>query len=163
MPAGFHARKSALGKMYLYRLSTTRVIPPQDAPFVMRSPRGEIDLRAIRRALEDLPGRHDFTAFALAGGSHGQPFRRIFAATADARDREIQLRFYGDGFLRGMVRALAGTLVQIGLGQRDPGELRHLLAGRPRSAAGPTAPANGLSLEKVFYTERWKALESYAP
>lgn len=163
MPLGFHARKSALGKLYLYRLATTRVIVPQDAAFVMRSPGGEIDLEAIRRALEDLQGRHDFTAFALTGGSHRQPFRRIFAATADRRDQEIQLRFYGDGFLRGMVRSLAGTLVQIGLRQRDPRDLSHLLTGQPRSAAGPTAPANGLSLERVFYSEHWKPLESYAP
>ncbi len=160
MPAGFHARKSALAKEYLYRLFRGRVVPPLEAPFVMPSPR-ELDVAAMRRATATLLGRHDFTAFAAAGGSHSQPWRRIFAATLDEDGRELVLRFIGDGFLRGMVRAMVGTLLEVGTGRRRSESVKDLLAGRPRSDAGPSAAAQGLVLERVIYPPRWQPLEGY--
>ncbi len=160
MPAGFHARKSALGKEYLYRLYLGRVAPPLLAPYAMRVPR-DLDSAAMRRALASLPGRHDFTAFASAGGAHGQPFRRLFAATLDQAGRELRLRFSGDGFLRGMVRALVGTLVEVGTGRRAPESMAELLGGRPRAEAGPSAEAQGLVLERVVYPPRWRPLGGY--
>lgn len=162
MPAGFNARKSVLGKEYLYRLYRGRVPSPLDAPFLARADRA-LDLAAVRRALALLPGRHDFTAFAAEGGSHGQPYRRLFAATLDERGRELRFRFIGDGFLRGMVRALVGTLVEVGEGRRQAESLRDLLRGQPRAAAGPSAPAQGLVLEQVYYPPQWRPLESYTP
>jgi tRNA pseudouridine38-40 synthase len=150
MPEGFHARKSALGKEYLYRLSRAPVISPLDSPFVVRvDPR--IDLARLAAATAALPGRHDFSAFAAAGGSHRQPWRRIFAAEWREAGEELRFRIVGDGFLRGMVRALVGTLVEVGLGRRSPEELTLLLKGGARAAAGPTAPAHGLVLERVLY------------
>jgi tRNA pseudouridine38-40 synthase len=146
----FHARKSALGKEYRYRLSRAEVVSPLDSLFVAQVP-SRIDLAAMERAAALLPGRHDFSAFALAGGSHGQPFRHIQAATWTEQGEEIVFSVTGDGFLRGMVRALVGTLIEVGLGRRGPESLSDLLQGRPRSEAGPTAPAHGLVLEKVFY------------
>ena len=160
MPAGFHARKSALGKEYLYRLYPGRVVPPLDAPFVM-GVRPGLDVAAMCRALASLVGRHDFTAFASAGGSHGQPVRRIFAASLDQVGRELHLRFTGDGFLRGMVRAMAGTLLEVGTGRRSPESVAGLLTGRPRAEAGPSAAARGLVLERVLYPPRWRPLQGY--
>ncbi len=160
MPAGFHARKSVLGKEYLYRLYRGRVMPPLDAPYVMRAP-SEIDAAEMRRAAAALLGRHDFTAFASAGGSHSQPFRRIFAATLDENGRELSLRFIGDGFLRGMVRAMVGTLLEIGTARRPADSMTELLAGRPRTEAGPSAAARGLVLERVIYPPRWQPLGGY--
>ncbi len=160
MPARFHARKSALGKEYFYRLYRGRVPSPLDAPYVMGVPR-ELDVAAMRRAISLLPGRHDFTAFASTGGSHGQPFRRIFAATLDQCDRELHLRFAGDGFLRGMVRAMVGTLLQVGTGHRPTGSIGELLTGRPRAEAGPGAEAKGLVLERVLYPPQWQPLGGY--
>ncbi len=160
MPEGFHARKSALGKEYVYRLYRGRVVPPLVAPFVARAP-AALDPAAIRRALAHLPGRHDFTAFASAGGAHTQPFRRIFAATADEDGRELRLRFVGDGFLRGMVRALVGTLVEVGTGRRPAGSVAELLTGRSRGEAGPGAAARGLVLERVFYPPHWRPISGY--
>jgi tRNA pseudouridine38-40 synthase len=154
MPAGFHARKSALGKEYRYRLVRGRVVPPLAAPYAMRAP-ADLDLAAMRRAMRALPGRHDFTAFASAGGSHGQPFRRIFAATLDQDGRELRLCFIGDGFLRGMVRALVGTLLEVGTGRRAPESMAELLGGRP------SAEARGLVLERVIYPPRWRPLGGY--
>ncbi|MES1242849.1 MAG: tRNA pseudouridine(38-40) synthase TruA [Acidobacteriota bacterium] len=147
---GFHARKSALGKEYRYRLSRAEVVSPLDSLFVVQVP-AKIDLARMALAAACLPGRHDFSAFALAGGSHGQPFRTVQAATWTEMEQEIVLSITGDGFLRGMVRALVGTLIEIGLGRREPESLGELLQGRPRSEAGPTAPAQGLVLERVFY------------
>ncbi|HEX3126189.1 MAG TPA: tRNA pseudouridine(38-40) synthase TruA [Thermoanaerobaculia bacterium] len=147
---GFHARKSALGKEYRYRLSRAEVVSPLDSLFVAPvSPR--IDVGRMERASALLPGRHDFSAFALAGGSHGQPFRSIQTASWAEAKAEIVFSITGDGFLRGMVRALVGTLIEVGLGRREPESLADLLQGRPRSEAGPTAPAQGLVLERVFY------------
>ncbi len=160
MPEGFHARKSALGKEYLYRVYRGRVVPPLDEPYVMRAER-PLDVAAMRRALAVLPGRHDFTAFALEGGSHRDPRRRLFAATLDEAGRELRLGLLGDGFLRGMVRSLAGTLLEIGEGRRRPEQMAELLAGRPRCEAGRTAQAKGLVLERVFYPPRWRPLEGY--
>jgi tRNA pseudouridine38-40 synthase len=160
MSEGFHARKSALGKEYLYRIHRGRVVPPFEAPYVtpIAAP---LDVDAVRRAAAFLPGRHDFTAFALQGGSHGQPFRRLFAVTVDEAGRELRLRFTGAGFLRGMVRTLVGTLVEVGRGRRPAASVAELLTGRPRSEAGPTADARGLVLERVFYPPWWRPLESY--
>lgn len=156
MPPGFHARKHAWGKEYLYRLSRAPVVSPLEGLFVVQAP-APLDLEAMARATAGLPGRHDFSAFALAGGSHGQPFRHIFSARWEETGEELRFQVVGGGFLRGMVRALVGTLVEVGTGRRSPESFAGLLAGGPRSAAGPTAPAHGLVLEKVFYPPEWRA------
>ena len=154
MPPGFHARKHAASKTYSFRLSRASVISPLDAPYTVRVPQG-IDPVRMARATEVLPGRRDFSAFALAGGSHSQPFRTIFAAGWEERGVELLFRITGEGFLRGMVRALVGTLIEVGTGRRTPEGFAALLAGAPREAAGPTAPAQGLVLEEVFYPPAW--------
>jgi tRNA pseudouridine38-40 synthase len=155
VPAGFHARKHAWGKEYVYRLSRAPVLSPLDAPFVAQAP-ASADLERMRRAAELLPGRHDFSAFALAGGSHTQPFRRIFSARWEEEGEEMRFRVVGEGFLRGMVRGLVGTLVEVGAGKRSPESFAALLAGRPRPEAGATAPACGLVLQRVLYPPEWQ-------
>ena len=154
MPDGFHARKHAWGKEYVYRLSRAPVLSPLESLFVAPVP-AAVDLEGMVRATASLAGRHDFSAFALAGGSHKQPFRRIFSAHWEEAGEEVRLRVVGEGFLRGMVRALVGTLVEVGTGRRTPESFTTLLAGRPRSEAGPTAPAHGLVLERVLYPPEW--------
>jgi tRNA pseudouridine38-40 synthase len=158
---GFHARRAALAKEYRYRLVRTDVLSPHDAAQAVRADPG-LDLAALRAATAWLPGRHDFTAFALAGGSHRHPFRRILAAAWEEKGPRLDFRVVGDGFLRGMVRGLVGTLLEIGAGRRDPASLLRLLAGQPRDAAGPTAPARGLVLERVLYAPRWAAGDAAA-
>jgi tRNA pseudouridine38-40 synthase len=166
MAAGFHARRAARGKEYCYRLSRAAVPSPLDAPYVLRVP-ARIDAAAMAAAAAALVGRHDFSAFALAGGSHTQPFRTIASAAieesgeageAGSAGAELRFRVVGDGFLRGMVRALVGTLLEVGLGRRPPEDVAALLGGAARGAAGATAPAHGLVLERVLYPPEWQPL-----
>ena len=154
MRDGFDARRHAAGKEYSYRLVRTGVLSPLDALFAVAAP-PSLDVAAMRRAAAALPGRHDFTAFALAGGAHTQPWRRIESARWDEDGDAVVFRVVGDGFLRGMVRSLVGTLVEVGLCRRTPEGFAALLAGRPRGEAGPTAPPQGLVLERVFYPPEW--------
>jgi tRNA pseudouridine38-40 synthase len=158
MPEGFHARRCAAFKQYCYRLVRAPVLSPLDAPFALHLP-GELDLGAMRQAAEQLVGDHDFTCFALAGGSHSQPVRRIDRVTWREEAGEVlDFRIVGNGFLRGMVRGIVGTLIEIGRGQRQVHDMERLLEGRPRSEAGPTAPARGLTLERVGYPSEWEPI-----
>jgi len=155
MPAGFHARKCAHSKEYSYRLIRARVLSPLEALFAVRIV-DDLDVEAISRATASLCGRHDFSAFALSGGSHRQPCRRILAAEWQQSGDESCFCVEGDGFLRGMVRVLVGTLLEVGRGRRSIGEFERLLTGMPRAAAGPTAPGHGLTLERVNYLPPWE-------
>ena len=149
----FHARKSAESKTYRYRLCRARVIDPFRAPFVVPAPAG-LDVEAMKRAASMLPGRHDFSAFARSGGSHRQPERTIHRAAWTESGDELTFAIAGEGFLRGMVRALVGTTLEVGRGRRSLDDFAGLLEGGPRSAAGPNAPARGLCLEGVEYSRR---------
>jgi len=154
---GFHARRHARSKEYRYRLVRAAVLSPLDALFAVRVP-AAIDVAAMRAAAAALVGRHDYSAFALAGGSHRSPVRTILAARWVERGEQLVFEVEGDGFLRGMVRGLVGTLLEVGRGRRSPAGLAALLAGRPRAEAGPTAPARGLELHHVSYPDRWRPL-----
>lgn len=160
VPAGFDARRHAEHKSYVYRLDRAPVIDPFRAPFVAPMPRAA-SVEVLRAALQCLPGRHDFSAFAKAGGAHRQPMRTLLRVDLREDGSRLELRFVGDGFLRGMVRALVGTLLEVARGRLSPAQLEALLAGAERAAAGPSAPAHGLCLEAVEYPSRWQALERY--
>lgn len=149
----FHARKSAVFKVYRYRLCHARVIDPFRWPFVVPAPAG-LEVGAMNRAASLLPGRHDFSAFAKSGGSHGRPERTIHQAGWTETGDELRFCVAGDGFLRGMVRALVGTALEVGRGRRSLDDFAKLLDGGPRSAAGPNAPARGLCLESVEYSRK---------
>lgn len=153
---GFHARKHALAKEYRYRLVRTRILSPLDSSFAV-AVNPAIDVERLRLATALVVGEHDFTAFALAGGAHRSPVRRIDRAEWHEQGDALELRIVGNGFLRGMVRSLVGTLLEVGLGRRNPDDLPRLLTGRPRAEAGPTAPPQGLVLEGVHYGPEWEA------
>jgi tRNA pseudouridine38-40 synthase len=168
----FHARYSAFGKTYEYRIWQGDVQPPFARAWSWQIPR-DLDVEAMDGAARALEGRHDFAAFQSSGSGVVTSTRTVTSArvhsappspslmiepadrpATEPGGRFVVLRIEADGFLRHMVRAVAGTLVEIGDGRREPGSMAALLAGRDRAAAGATAPAHGLVLVRVAYAAR---------
>jgi tRNA pseudouridine38-40 synthase len=149
-PPGFHARHHALGKTYRYRVSITPVQSPFDRLYLWHAP-GRYDLDAMRAAAALLRGRHDFASFQARGSSVRHTVRTMHRLEVLDRPGEIVFEVEGDGFLRHMVRAVVGTLMDVGMGTRTPDEVLAAREARSRDAAGPTAPAHGLTLVSVSY------------
>jgi tRNA pseudouridine38-40 synthase len=150
----FNARSDARGKEYRYRLFRGEVLSPFQAPYAVHV-RGGLDAEPMRAAAGWLLGRHDFTSFAAAQCRVVGKERTISLSevSVDPAEEFVVYRVRADGFLQHMVRTIAGTLVEVGRGRRDPDGLAAILEARDRRAAGPCAPARGLVLEKVFYGE----------
>lgn len=149
-PTGFHAQFHAAGKSYRYRLVTAPVVSPFDRWFVWHVP-GPRDAEAMRQAARALVGRHDFASFQANGTEVRETTRTITRIELRETGGELHIEVDGDGFLRHMVRIIAGTLVDIGTGTRAPGEIDRILSARDRRVAGQTAPACGLTLVNVTY------------
>lgn len=150
VPADFQPRWQNGGKIYVYRLREGLGRRPLTDRWAWRLQR-PLDREALAQAAALLVGRHDFTSFAAADGSHQSAVRHLYAVHAQPQAHGVwALRFAGDAFLKHMIRNLVGTLVQVGWGQRPAQELRAVLRGRDRRLAGPTAPAQGLELEATL-------------
>jgi tRNA pseudouridine38-40 synthase len=149
-PLGFHARFHATGKRYRYRIVTTPVLLPFERWFVWHAP-GPRDVAAMRVAAARLTGRHDFASFQARGTAIRDTTRTLTRLEIVDRQGEITIEVDGNGFLRHMVRAIVGTLMEVGSGGRTPESMTEILAARDRAAAGPTVPASGLTLVGVQY------------
>lgn len=151
-PEDFHARFSARGKRYVYRVATTRFRPPfgRDHAHWVRAP---LDFAAMREAARALVGTHDFRAFASAGSPRSSYERTVARIRWIPRREAFAFLIEGNGFLYNMVRAVAGTLIEVGKGRRPAADVARILASQDRSQAGPTAPAAGLYLHRVLYSE----------
>jgi len=155
-PAEFHARKSAQGKVYRYRIYRGTICPPFLARYVWHYPY-PLDERAMQRAAALVIGEHDFTSFAAVDPERGcdeeevSNVRRISESLWEKQVDELTYTVRGNGFLHHMVRNLVGTFVLVGKGTLQPQDITHILEARKRSAAGATAPANGLFLVQVEY------------
>jgi len=150
-PDDFHARRDARSKLYRYRIWNGADPSPLRARFSHWVP-PVLDLEAMAQAARACSGRHDFASFQAAGSNVQTSVRTLSRLDVKGESRgEISILVEGDGFLRHMVRNLAGTLVDVGLGRRAPDSMAALLAARDRRRAGRTAPAAGLTLLRVSY------------
>jgi tRNA pseudouridine38-40 synthase len=148
--ATFDARRSARGKVYVYRIWNHIVRSPRHARQSWHV-RAALDLHAMRGAAAALIGRHDFRGFRAADCERlntVRELRRVDVARAGAL---IVIEVEGTAFLKNMVRIIAGTLVAAGLGELDATGVRAILADGDRTRAGVTAPACGLTLARVLY------------
>ena len=146
----FHAQKQALKKRYEYRICTAPSLSPFLHGYVLHLPR-DINIEAMQEAAQRLCGTHDFKGFAAATTRVKSTTRHVFRSRMSRRTTLITYQIEGSGFLHHMVRNIAGTLVEIGLGKRPSSEVTGILESRDRRLAGPTAPARGLHLIKVWY------------
>lgn len=151
--AEFHARFSARTKTYEYRIVNAPLVSAFLHRYVWHVPQ-PLDVEAMRTAAGPLVGKHDFAGFQAAGSSVATSERTLVELEVEdgaGFDLPLIIRITGDGFLRHMVRNIAGTLVEVGIGRWDPWRLLTVLESRDRREAGPTAPAQGLFLTHVAY------------
>lgn len=147
----FHARFDAVGKEYRYFIWNHPAMNPLWRRTAWHVPR-PLDLAAMRRAAEYFIGEHDFRSFtANPGYDRANTVRHLTRCEVRRVGSEIRIIIEGGGFLYKMCRAIAGTLVQVGLGRFPPEEVRVMLAKLDRRVAGMTAPAHGLVLWRVKY------------
>lgn len=147
---GFDARRDATSRSYRYRLLARRAPSPFEQGRALWWPH-HIDRPALDACAAALPGTHDFTAFTPTQTDHVRFNRNILAATWQSDGDILTFRITADAFMRNMVRALLGTMLEVSSSHRTVEDFTKLLSGAPRSAAGDTAPPHGLYLESVSY------------
>ena len=146
----FHARFSATGRAYLYRVLNRPARPALERGRVWHV-KGALDVAAMAAAAQHLVGEHDFTTFRHVACQAASPVKTLDVATVSRAGDEVQLVFEARSFLHRQVRSMTGSLVQVGLGRWRPDDLAAALAARDRKACGPVAPSDGLYLTGVRY------------
>lgn len=150
VPNGFNPRFDAAGKHYRYTIHRGVRRSPLCRHYTWHV-RGELDLAAMKRAAGCLVGEHDFASFRTTGCAARTTVRRIDAVGLTEEGNLLHIDVKGSGFLRNMVRIIAGTLVDVGQGRRSVEDVARLLAQPGELSAGPTAPPQGLCLMEVYY------------
>jgi len=146
----FHPRFSATGKHYRYTLLARPDRSPRwrERAWHVAEP---LALARMQAGTEPLLGEHDFAAFRAAGCTARTTRRRIDDVTIEPEGELVRVDVRGNAFLRNMVRIVVGTLVEVGIGRREPAQVAEILASLDRTRAGITAPAHGLELMEVRY------------
>ena len=157
---GFHARYSAAGKVYRYTFYNGRHDRAIGRQYSAHVPL-PLDEGLMHQEAQALLGTHDFAAFAASGSVVKSTVRTIYRASVARAGDEVSLLVLGDGFLYNMVRIIAGTLMEVGAGKRAPGAIAEAIETGSRLALGQTAPARGLTLERVLYMGDEEAALSY--
>ena len=148
----FHARMSARGKRYRYHFDVQDVASPFRSRFAWHVG-SRLDHDAMARAARRFEGERDFASLQSAGSSVISSTREIHRCEMEVRGMDVSLVIEGSGFLRHMVRAIGGSLIEVGRGRHAPEWIDDMLAASDRMAAGPNAPPHGLFLEAVHYPE----------
>lgn len=148
----FHARFSAIGKEYIYKINMGEY-DPLERKYVYQHD-GKLDVVEMQRAMKYLEGTHSFKAFTKADDEREDYVRTLSQTNIIVNLKDINkltLVFIGNGFMRYMVRNMVGTLIEIGEGKRKSEEIIEILKSEDRTKAGKTAVAQGLYLKNVFY------------
>ncbi|OFZ01625.1 MAG: hypothetical protein A2Z97_10390 [Bdellovibrionales bacterium GWB1_52_6] len=164
----FHAQRSAVKKQYSYYFQEGPAAVPhlKHYSFWVKRP---LNIALMHEAVSALIGEHDFKPFQASGARPGSTVRQILEAEVTRESLPfpggalgmrheiglVRVRVVGTGFLKQMVRGIAGTLLQVGENRRHPACTREILASGVRAEVGPTAPARGLWLEQVWYPEHF--------
>lgn len=149
---GFSPRAGVRSKTYRYGIFHDRF----PSPLLRRTHLhvyDRLDIDAMRRAAALLEGEHDFSAFRASDCTDPNPVRVIRSCTVTAEGHEILIEVVARGFLKNMVRIIAGTLLAVGRGRLAPDDIPRIIASKDRAKAGPTAPAHGLVLMGIVYEE----------
>ena len=150
VPTDAHARFSATGRRYLYRILPRRAPPALDLGRVWHH-RADLDVAAMGDAAGHLVGRHDFTSFRASQCQADSPLRTLDELRVEMAGEEVHVHAAARSFLHHQVRNIVGTLALVGTGKWAPDDVGIALQARDRSAAGPTAPPEGLYLTEVTY------------
>jgi len=146
----FHARFSAIGKCYTYKLYRSHRQSPLRRKHAYWVPE-DFDMSLVEKAASHLIGKHDFKAFMASGGHVTDTTRIIYKIDIEYYEDEIHFHFYGNGFLYNMIRILSGLLVDIGMGRKLERDVPNIILSKNRSLVKHTAPAEGLYLNEVYY------------
>lgn len=150
VPLTWHPRRCDSIKTYEYRIYRAEFPMPLKrfySWFIYRT----LDVVRMQEGAAYLEGEHDFKSFCQVGAQVESTVRTLYAVQVEEQGSDLVIRIRGNGFLYNMVRIIVGTLTEIGQGKREPESMREVLEARDRAAAGPTAPANGLTLVKYEF------------
>ena len=145
VPEEWHPRFVPSRKTYEYRILNTTFPMPTQRLYTYHY-HYELDVEAMQTAIQDLVGEHDFTSFASVKSQVQSFVRTIYEASVERQGDVIVIRVTGNGFLYNMVRIIAGTLIEVGNARRPVTAIKDALEQKDRSAAGPTAPPQGLTM-----------------
>jgi tRNA pseudouridine38-40 synthase len=151
VPDGFHARYSARWRRYRYRYLDRAARPALERGRCWHLGGGPLDVAAMARAAEALPGKHDWTSFCSASEPAGRRVREMRSARVRRRGEFVELELVAEGFLRGLARSIAGALSEVWRGRKPAKWVGEVLRARDRRLAPKTAPAGGLTLMEVIY------------
>lgn len=151
VPERFHARYNAVRKTYCYRIHTGSASNVFERKYVYDYREHPLNIDRMRQAADLLCGTHDFATFCGNRHMKKSTVRTVESIEIRSKGDEIRLAYTGDGFLQNMIRILTGTLIEVGIGQRDPMSMTELLEAKDREQAGYTAPPQGLILDHVEY------------
>ena len=150
-PEDFHARYSCVGKEYIYKIHCSESKDPFSTDLKLHY-RRPIDIQKLRHSAEYFIGTHDFASFCADCTAVASTVRTIFTFEIENSGDSVNVLVKGDGFLYNMIRIIVGTLLDINEGRLDPDSIPDILAAKNRLAAGRTAIAHGLYLNRVFYS-----------
>lgn len=146
----FHARFHATEKTYLYKIWNREYSQPFLRKYSMHVVK-PLDIEKMKQAAAHFIGEHDFTAYANAKSKKKDSVRTIHQLELSEQDGMIELRVTGNGFLYNMVRKMVGTLIAVGLGEKQPNDVPSFIQSKDRSQTGGMADAEGLYLEQIRF------------